>query len=1005
MKSIRNTALTTAVGIALFGITASTGLSAAAINAAPSSSSAVQASATGRYIITFAEAGLVSYQGGIAGLARTAPEANLVSEHASRKLDARSPAATAYKSYLATQRAQYISGIQQALGRNLVISYSYDVTRNAISVALSPGEAAAVAQMPGVTSVTGVQVKHADTFRGPTFIGANTIWDGSSVPSYATASRGQGVKVGVIDTGTNSAHPSFANDPMCGFSEANPKLHAKDCNSNDGTVCTGPDPEAQDGQGHGVHTSSTAAGNTIDNTVTPAPLLPDGISMSGVAPCAYVYAYRVANASGGLTDDAITAAIQNAIVDQVDVVNYSIGPTCGGGNPWVDSVDFLEAEAADVFVAASAGNTRSTCTDPTGLVANNGPWMLTVAASSQDQIAAPVLSATGPGTPPAATQDVALIAGSTTIAVSDTVDFTGMRLRTDPTNITGCTATGAFAPGYFAGAVAIIQRGTCSFTEKITNAYTAGSRIVVITNNQAGSISMDTTGAPADVAAFSTYKGPGDALIAFVSANLGPIPTAEYIFADGFDGVDGIAGAVGDYHKIGIGEVPGDILAKFSFRGPTQAPYDDLTKPDITGPGVNIYAALDAASGSYGLESGTSMSSPHLAGSAALVRAIQPTWSVMEVKSAIQTTAKITGLEADEVTQWNPDDVGSGRVDLSKATRAGLTLDETLAHFQQADPAVGTMPVRALNLASVRNVNCDTGCTWTRTFKNQLHASGTWTPTATDPTGYHLTFSPTTFTLAQGATQALTITATATGAVPTTLSFGRIDLHETANQSPDQHLTVAVNGGTVVVPPGAACQGGDCDFQIDTLVSSFSAIGCTTYCGLVWLNRFTPDASEYPITLTSVESIFGSMAGWNAAGDHINVYVYLDSDNDPTNGATLVGSSVGYTMGAPVNSFSSITLTTPIVVSGPGDILVAMTNPTGNVGSRPAAADPGPFVGRSYIGDYVDTVAGVAPNLASPSVGLAPNTVISGFTGNWLIRAHGTNGGGRPVTLGTTSTQ
>lgn len=801
MKLANVTALASAVGIALVGAGMSSSLEASS----PGSDLVAQAgqtdSATGRYIITFSEQGLVAYKGDVAGLARTAPDDRLVMSGASRKFDANSSAARAYKAFLESKRAEHITAIEQALGRPLSIQYTYDVTRNAISAAMSPAEAAMVARLDGVTSVAPVMSKRVNTFRGPTFIGADTIWSGASVPGGA-GTRGQGVKVGVIDTGTNIGHPSFTDDASCGFTAANPKLFPRDCNSNNGTICTGTNPNAFDGQGHGVHTSSTAAGNTIDNTVTPAPLLPDGVSMSGVAPCASLYTYKVANSSGGITDDAITAAIQNAIVDQVDVVNFSIGPTCGGGNPWADSLDFLEAEAADVFVAASAGNTRASCTDPTGLVANNGPWMLTVAASTQDQIAAPVLSATGPGTPPAATQNIALIAGNTTLQVDDTEDFDGMALRTYPTNIDGCSATGTFPAGYFNNAVAIIQRGNCNFSEKITNAYNAGARVVIITNNQPGAINMDTTGSPTDVAAFSTYKGPGDALIAFVNANLGPIPLADQVFADGFDGP---AGAVGQYRKIAIGQVPGDILAKFSFRGPTQAPYDNLTKPDITGPGVNIYAAFDTASGSYGLDSGTSMSSPHLAGAAALVRAAHPDWTPMEVKSALQTTAKLEGLKDDEVTPWNVDDVGSGRVDLSKAALAGLTLDETAANFEAANPNGGTIDQTQLNLASLRQVRCNGTCSWTRTFKNRLGTTGNWSLSATNPTGYTMSFSPSSFTLAPGATQTVTVTATGTSA---NIAFGEVTLHEAANQSPDQHLTVAVKGAvpTISVTPTSLTQ-------------------------------------------------------------------------------------------------------------------------------------------------------------------------------------------------------
>jgi subtilisin family serine protease len=743
--------------------------------------------------VAFDEAGLVSYRGGIGGLARTAPHVDGVSANSSRKFEINSSASQAYKAYLAQQRAMHMTSIEQALGRSVATRFTYDVTMNGVSVALSAGEAMRVAALPGVKSVKAVGLKYTNTFRGPTFIGADKIWDGTAVPGGA-GTRGEGVKVGIIDTGTNIGHPSFADDATCGFSGANPKLFPRDCTVNDGTNCTGTSPDASDGDGHGVHTSSTAAGNTIDNTYTPAPLLPDSVSMSGVAPCASIYSYRVADDGGSISDDYLEAAFQNAITDQVDVVNYSIGPTCGGGNPW-DELAFLEMEDADIFVAASAGNTRATCTNPTGLVANNGPWEMTVAASTQDQVAAPTLTVTGPGTPPALTQDVPLVAGSTTLEV--TTDFNGQPLRTYPANVIGCTATGGIVAGTYGSTdIAILRRGTCSFAEKITNAYNAGARFVVIGNNQVGTISMDTSTLPpaiaADVASFSVVQTQGDALIAFVDANEPPAPIADRIFANGFDGPSATSGAQGDYRHIAIGNLQGDVLATFSFRGPTQAPYDNLTKPDITGPGVNIYAALDDAEGSYGLMSGTSMSSPHLAGSGALVRAAHPTWTPMEVKSAIQTTAFQAGFQEDGVTPWNTDQVGSGRVDLSKAALAGLTLDETTANFLAADPSGGSIDQSELNLASMRNVRCGASCTWTRTFKNQLTTTGNWTVTTTAPAGYTLSANPATFSVAAGATQAVTFTATGSS---DTIAFGQVLLHEDANQSPDQHLTVAVKEG------------------------------------------------------------------------------------------------------------------------------------------------------------------------------------------------------------------
>ena len=164
--------------------------------------------------------------------------------------------------------------------------------------------------------------------------------------------------------------------------------------------------------------------------------------------------------------------------------------------------------------------------------------------------------------------------------------------------------------------------------------------MVVIRNNQPGTISMDTTGQP-NVPAYSiSDQTIGDALNAFVDAN----PNNATI----------------NFNPQGTVPVQGDLLADFSLRGPDPAPYQDIQKPDITGPGVNIYAAIPINSRGYGNNSGTSMSSPHNSGPAALIRAVHSHWTVRGVKSAMMMTSFNGGIKEDGTTPWDPDDVGSG---------------------------------------------------------------------------------------------------------------------------------------------------------------------------------------------------------------------------------------------------------------------------------------------------------------------------------------------------------
>src|SRR5690606_14798849 len=215
-------------------------------------------------------------------------------------------------------------------------------------------------------------------------------------------------------------------------------------------------------------------------------------------------------------------------------------------------------------------------------------------------------------------------------------------------------------------------------------------------------------------------------------------------------------------------------------------------KPDITAPGTSIYAAVNTPT-NYGNLSGTSMSAPHVAGAAALVRAVRPDWTPMEVISALMLTATSEGqTQPDTVTPATPDDVGSGMTNLRTATRAGFVLDETYANLLAANPAASGNP-RTLNIPAVRHTNCTPNCSWTRTLTSTLAGSANWTVAVDQPQGFNVTVTPNAFTLGGGGTQSVTITATPQGSEPgTALRFGYINF--TSTLSPDLAFTVAVKG-------------------------------------------------------------------------------------------------------------------------------------------------------------------------------------------------------------------
>src|SRR5690606_11500707 len=200
----------------------------------------------------------------------------------------------------------------------------------------------------------------------------------------------------------------------------------------------------------------------------------------------------------------------------------------------------------------------------------------------------------------------------------------------------------------------------------------------------------------------------------------------------------------------------------FSSRGPVNS-LPDLIKPDVTAPGVDIFAAY-ANPSDFNFVSGTSMSSPHNAGAAALMMALYPDWTPAEIQSAMMSTALTSGvLKEDGVTPATPFDMGSGRVDLSVAALAGLVLDETKANYQAANPNTGGDP-KTLNTASMGNSACATSCSWTRTFGSTLDAAQEYDVSVTMPAGFTATVTPNNFKIPAGGSQDVTVTVNVTSA-------------------------------------------------------------------------------------------------------------------------------------------------------------------------------------------------------------------------------------------------
>jgi uncharacterized repeat protein (TIGR01451 family) len=731
-------------------------------------------SETGLYIVQLSDPSLATYQGGISGLTATSPEVT-----GTRRLDTSTPESHAYINYLDVQQAELLDDMEAAFGRPVEVAFQYKNVLNAVAVSISHDEALQALNLAGVHTVYPDTLRVLDTDIGPTLIGAPSIWTGDTQGALAT--HGEGIIIGMIDTGINHAHPSFADLGGDSYNHINPYglgIYVGWCETNP-TFCNdkligayglnpvGGSPE--DTEGHGSHTASTAGGNFTDVEI------PDGaggtidVTISGVAPHANIIAYKVCNP--GCPGTASIAAVDLAITDDVDVLNYSIS---GGDDPWNDPVDlaFLDAFTAGIFVSASAGNDGPGA----GTVAKTGPWNAAVAASTHSRIIAhelDVVATAGPllglgaveGTGPALAADF-----------TDTIIWGG---DINPSNINGCTAWPA---GSFTGAIGMVQRGTCAFAVKVNNLVTAGAVGALVYNNAAGPATVMGGLELTTVPSMMVSLGDGLDIVNLIEDD--PTAQATMYKAQGFV-----------YNTDWQ-----DIMAGFSSRGPSQW---ELLKPDYTAPGVNILAAV-AASGAdpvqYGFLQGTSMSSPHGAGAAALMMALRPTWSPAEIKSAIASTASQTVFDSDGVTPADPFDDGSGRINLSAAAYAGFVLNETKANYEAANPSLNGQP-NTLNQPSMVDYSCVGSCSWERTIKSTLPSAQEWTVSFDSDPNIPLDASPLVFTLAPGASQTIVITANITTGLVGKVYFGDIILTPTEpSEASVGHMPVVVAPATASLP-------------------------------------------------------------------------------------------------------------------------------------------------------------------------------------------------------------
>ncbi|MFT4108199.1 S8 family serine peptidase [Propionicimonas sp.] len=536
-------------------------------------------------------------------------------------------------------------------GVSMKVLNSYTRVWNGFSAKVSQAEVGKLRSLPGVTKIYPVySVKLPDTKAEPDLaysvptIGA----DVARVEGY----DGEGIKVGVIDTGIDYNHPDLGGSGTEGnnadFGANAPRVkYGYDFVGDDYDADTDgsepvPDNYPDDCNGHGTHVAGIigANGDVANGGVV------------GVAPAVTFGAYRVFGCDGSADTEVILAAMDRAAADGMDVVNMSLGESFAS---WPDYPDAAAADAlrlAGTIVVAAAGNDG---TDGLFAAGSPGVGRSVISVASVENTNQTLNYFTVSPTPgssdgtvgyiPAEGAQVTPQSGSGTLALGTLADAT-------TENLDGCEPFSGLT-----GKIVLIQRGTCTFAQKAANAQAAGAVGAVIYNNTTGLLSPTVA---------------GDTEIT--------IPVVFISESDGTAIHDQLAGSTAttltwsDQTEVVPNDVAGAI-SDFSSFGPAA---DLSAVPDVAAPGGNIWSTYPLELNGHANLSGTSMATPHVAGSVALLLQADPRLKgdVTDVRAALQNTStpidKLFAYGSEVIDGYYEPTVrqGSGLIHVDKAIAA-----------------------------------------------------------------------------------------------------------------------------------------------------------------------------------------------------------------------------------------------------------------------------------------------------------------------------------------------